>query len=386
MKNRLPVVAFVLTAVSVTVFAQDSLRREGQDWILETSGSAPVQSSGLVTVKTTGGVAVRGSSATRLSFVLRSRVQARNEADARRLLRAAVLRMVNRGTNLDLVLGPTRADLTSDVEIQVPSTLRRLVIHSGGGNVSAVNLTGSVEAQSAGGVLQIDRISGDLFARTGGGEIHLGSIDGGVKCFSGGGSISVERCGKESWFETAGGDITVRETASPVHCSTAGGSIRIERAASSVTAHTGAGRIDVLSAGGVVMAENSGGSIQVGSAQSVRCESSGGAIRLRNVTGSLRAITDVGSILAELIPGVKLQNSTLTTGTGDITVLIPSNLPLTVRAQCDSGRAGRIISEFAEIPVTRRTASLTAEGALNGGGPLLQISANTGVIYLRRQK
>jgi DUF4097 and DUF4098 domain-containing protein YvlB len=293
---------------------------------------------------------------------------------------------VNRGTNLDFILGPTRADLSSDVEIQSPSTLRRLVIHSGGGNVSAVNLTGSVEAQSAGGVLQIDRIGGELFARTGGGEIHLGTIEGGVKCFSGGGSISVERCGKESWFETAGGDITVRETGAPVHCSTVGGSIRVERAASSVTAHTGAGRIDVLSAGGVVMAENSGGSIQVGSAQSVRCESSGGAIRLRNVTGSLRAITDVGSILAELIPGLKLQNSTLTTGTGDITVLIPSNLPLTVRAQCDSSRAGRIVSEFPEIPVTQRTASFTAEGALNGGGALLQISANTGIIYLRRQK
>jgi hypothetical protein len=36
--------------------------------------------------------------------------------------------------------------------------------------------------------------------------------------------------------------------------------------------------------------------------------------------------------------------------------------------------------------VTQRPASLTAEGALNGGGPLLQISANTGIIYLRRQK
>jgi hypothetical protein len=386
MKSRQPVVAFVLTLVSVTVFAQDVLRREGSDWILETRGSAPVPLSGLVTVKTTGGVAVKGGSVNRLSFVLRSRVQARSEADARRLLKPAVLRTVNRGTSLDFVLGPTRADLSSDVEFQVPSTLQRLVIHSGGGNVSVVNLTGSVEAQSAGGVLQIDRIGGELFARTGGGEIHLGTIEGGVKCFSGGGSISVERCGKESWFETAGGDITVRETGSPVHCSTAGGSIRVERAASSVTAHTGAGRIDVLSAGGVVMAENSGGSIQVGSAQSVRCESSGGAIRLRNVTGSLRAITDVGSILAELIPGLKLQNSTLSTGTGDITVLIPSNLPLTVHAQCDSGRAGRIISEFPEIPVTQRPASLTAEGALNGGGPLLQISANTGIIYLRRQK
>jgi hypothetical protein len=389
MKTHLTV-ALVLSLIAVSVSAQEVLRREGQDWILESSGSVPVPAMGVVTVKTTGGVIVRGGSANRVSYLLRTRVQARSEAEARRLLRGVVLRALNRSTSLDFVLGPTRADLSSDVEIQAPSALKRLLIHTGGGNISTANIAGNVEAQTAGGVLQIDRIGGDLFARTGGGEIHLGRIEGGVKCFSGAGSINVERCGGESWFETAGGEITVKETGSPVHCSTAGGSIRVERAASSVTAHTGAGRIDVLNAGGVVMAENSGGSIQVGSAQSVRCESSGGAIRLKNVTGSLRAITDVGSILAELIPGLKLQNSTLTSGTGDITVLIPSNLPLTVRAQCDSGRSGRIISDFPEILVklisVQRNSSLTAEGALNGGGPLLQISANNGVIYLRRQR
>ncbi len=389
MKTQLRAI-LVLSLVAASGIAQETLRREGQDWVLESSGSVAAPIAGVVNVKTTGGVTVRGVSANRVSYVLRTRVQARSEAEARRLLKSAVLHTANRNGSFDFVLGPTRADLSSDIEIQAPSTLKRFVIHTGGGNISATNINGNVEAQTAGGMLQIDRIGGDLFARTGGGEIRLGRIEGGVKCFSGAGSINVERCGGESWFETAGGEITVKETGSPVHCSTAGGSIRVERAASSVTAHTGAGRIDVLNAGGVVLAENSGGSIQVGSAQSVRCESSGGAIRLKNVTGSLRAVTDVGSILAELIPGLKLQNSTLTTGAGDITVLIPSNLPLTVKAQCDSGRSGKIVSDFPEIPVklisVQKNSSLTAEGVLNGGGPLLQISANSGVIYLRRQR
>ena len=151
-----------------------------------------------------------------------------------------------------------------------------------------------------------------------------------------------------------------------------------------------AGRIEVARAGGIVTADNSGGSIQVGAASGVRCESSGGTIRLRGASGALRAVTDVGSILAELMSGMPLQNSMLSTSTGDSTVFIPSNLALTVRAQSVSARAGRIISEFPEIPVRMNNlpnpASAMAEGALNGGGPLLQISAATGTIYLRRQR
>jgi len=146
----------------------------------------------------------------------------------------------------------------------------------------------------------------------------------------------------------------------------------------------------VAHAGGVVTADNSGGSIQVGAASGVRVESSGGTIRLRGSSGDLRAITDVGSILAELISGMPLQNSLLSTSTGDITVFIPSNLALTVKAQSVSARAGRIVSEFPEIRVRMinlpNPASAMAEGALNGGGPLLQISAATGTIYLRRQR
>jgi len=54
------------------------------------------------------------------------------------------------------------------------------------------------------------------------------------------------------------------------------------------------------------------------------------------------------------------------------------------------GAGGRIVSDFPEIHV--RTASqpggtpVVAEGALNGGGPVLHINVVGGTIYLRRQK
>jgi hypothetical protein len=138
------------------------------------------------------------------------------------------------------------------------------------------------------------------------------------------------------------------------------------------------------------MAGNSAGSIQIGTAQGVRCESTGGSIRLKGSGGTLRAVTDIGSILAELLPGLSIQDSILSTGAGDITVYIPSNLALRIKALNESGRADRIISEFAEIPVkqpggTNRLGTI-AEGALNGGGPLLTLTSSEGTIYLRRQR
>jgi hypothetical protein len=128
----------------------------------------------------------------------------------------------------------------------------------------------------------------------------------------------------------------------------------------------------------------------VGTARGCRCEATGGSIRLQGTSGALRAVSDVGSILAELVSGVELQDSLLSTGAGDITVYIPSNIPLTVKAANEVVRAGRIVSEFDQIRVRQglqlSRPTVLAEGMLNGGGPILQLTAAGGTIYLRRAR
>jgi DUF4097 and DUF4098 domain-containing protein YvlB len=140
-----------------------------------------------------------------------------------------------------------------------------------------------------------------------------------------------------------------------------------------------------------VTAENSGGAIQISAAQGVKCEAAAGGIRLRGVSGELRAATSLGSILAELMAGQTITDSYLSTASGDITVVIPSNLSVTVEAMNQSpGRRGTIVSEFSEIRVqpggARNQNRVTASGALNGGGPVLRIAANDGMIFLRRRR
>jgi hypothetical protein len=107
------------------------------------------------------------------------------------------------------------------------------------------------------------------------------------------------------------------------------------------------------------------------------------------VNGSLRAATASGNIIAELLAGRPIEDSTLTTNAGDITVLIPSNIAMTVVARNESAGLAKIISDFPEIRVQapRPTATpLVAQGALNGGGPVLRLLVRSGAIYLRRGK
>ena len=97
----------------------------------------------------------------------------------------------------------------------------------------------------------------------------------------------------------------------------------------------------------------------------------------------------MGSILAELLSGAHLENSSLIAGSGDITVLIPSNLALSVMARNESGASPRILSDFSEVraktPGSGRM-PVVYEGAINGGGPLLTLNTAAGIIYVRKLK
>jgi hypothetical protein len=384
--------AAVLCCSLLAFGSEPPLRYENGYWVESRTEPLVVPAKGRLKIRTYGRVTLTGTAdPARTTVRLTQRVRARNQAEARAVFRRSVLAL-NPAAGMSTVhvrrIG--RPSVSTEMQIGTRRDLASVDIDTDGGDVQVQNIAGQVHAQSGGGFIRLDGIGGNVIARTAGGEIRLGRIDGSVRCFSGGGTIEALHAGGESWFETAGGEIIIGETRGPLYASTAGGNIHVGRAGASVSARTAGGRIEVEHANGIVMAGNSAGSIQIGTAQGVRCESTGGSIRLKGSAGALRAVTDIGSILAELLPDLALQDSVLSTGAGDITVYIPSNLALTIKALNESGRAGRIVSEFTEIPV-RRPGGLdrpgtVAEGALNGGGPVLTLTSGGGTIYLRRQR
>src|SRR6266849_2277709 len=374
-----------------TLMAQDApFGRDGAYWVRIVDGAVPMAAQGRLQVITRGPIVLRGSAGDQVTYRLVERVKARTDTEARRLFGGVTTTTRVMGDLTRLVVAPVAsATVITQLQVNVPHQALAAILETELGGIEAYDLDGSLEAVTTGGLIHCDRIRGGVVGRTGGGEIRLGKIGGPVRCVSGGGSFYVDSAGGEAICETAGGDVAVREAGGPLVLSTEGGNIQVEKAASTVEAHSAAGVIEVSQAGGQVFADTRGGSIQVGSARGVRCESAAGTIRVKTGSGPLRVSTALGSILAELLAGARLEESSLAAGAGDITVLIPSNLALSVMARNDSGGNPRIISDFSEVrgkTIGFNRSPLVAEGAINGGGPLLRISAAGGTIYLRKLK
>jgi len=374
-----------------TLAAQEApIQRQGADWVRAINGIVGVGPQSRLEVRTRGSIVLRGVAGKQVTYRVVQRVRAETISEARSLLGEVATATQRLGDLVRLTVAPECSPLVrTELEISAPSQLPAVILETGAGGVEAYDFNGSVQAITAGCLIHGDRIGGAFLGRTGGGEIRLGKIGGPVQCISGAGSIFVESAGGETTCHTAGGDVGVGEASGPVRLSTEGGNIRVGKAASTVEAHSAEGVIDIGQAGGTVIADTRGGSIQVGSARGVRCESAAGAVRVKTSSAPLRISTAVGSILAELLAGTHLEDSSLVAEGGDITVLIPSNLAVSVMARSDSGGDPRIVSDFSEIHVRRMgfvKPPIEAQGAINGGGPVLHLNTAGGTIYLRRLK
>ncbi|MBM3747208.1 MAG: DUF4097 domain-containing protein [Acidobacteria bacterium] len=368
---------------------ESAVTREGRQWVQTLTGTVAVEGPGRLRVSTRGALRLQGEDRSDVAYTLTKRARVSSEATARQLLSRLGVKAGQHGGWTTLAASfPTNNYTQADVALRVPRRLLEVELDSEGGALEAFDLAGTLKAETGGGRIHIDRIKGDLTIRTGGGEVQLGTIGRTVRISSGGGSITAGSIGGEAGFTTGGGEVYVREALGAVRASTGGGNIRVERAAGPVTAATGGGLVEVGQAGGVVAAESGAGSIKVRLAQGCRCEAGSGSIHLVSVFGSLRATTGAGSILAELLAGKPLEDSLLSTGSGDITVFIPSNLAVTIQAIATSPGLQKIISDFPEIQaqVQSRGGRAEAQGALNGGGPVLRLAAADGTIYLRRHK
>jgi hypothetical protein len=374
----------LILLLAPSLWAQEpAVTREGRYWVQTVAGSGVVAQPRMQ-VKTSGDVTVSGINKGGYSYQLKLRVRAANERQAR--ARLAAMKVVAAPRGDVFVLSTPAGDFASEMKLEVPRSVKDLSILTAGGGVDLSDLNGVLRAETGGGGVRCDRIGGNLVVQTRGGGISLGTIEGIVQCVTAGGGISASSIRGEAAFETGGGDIVVQEVTGVVHASTGGGGIKIARAGSAVVASTAGGPIQVERAAGKVTVKSSAGPIQVNSANHVQCESAGGAIQLRNISGSLQASTLMGNISAALVANHTFADSFLTTGSGNITVFIPANLGLTIRAENESADSlRRIVSDFPGLPVRMLGTAVVAEGPINGGGALLRIKGTGGTIYIKKQ-
>jgi DUF4097 and DUF4098 domain-containing protein YvlB len=365
----------------LVVFAEQDPTREGDLWVRTWNGSAPAAPR--LRVNAHGPVTLEGGVSSNLSYRMKVGVKARTAAEALGILKQYAVRVAPQGDWL--VLTTPGGAAMSAVWVKAPR-LTAASVSTSDGAIEVRGIDGVLDVDTRGGDLYVDQVRGNCRLFTGGGNVRVGQVDGSLNCASGAaGNITVGTVRGEAVLSTEGGDVVAAEVGGPVRAETRGGGIHIRKAGGAVTATTGGGRIIVDQAGGVVTARNMAGPVQVGAAAGVQCESGLGGVRLSNISGSMQVSTMMGSILADLL-GNKPADSFLATGSGDITVLIPSNVGVMIRAENEmADTMRRIISEFPGIPVRRQGMQIVAEGPVNGGGPLLRISATAGTIFIKRQ-
>ena len=278
---------------------------------------------------------------------------------------------------------------SGDFVVNIPRDTAWLRIETGGGSVQATNVAGHVEVQSGGGKIYLSDIGGSAAAETGGDSIEIGNVAGDLKVETGGGNISIGSVKGMLKAETGGGNISVQSSEQGATLEAGGGNVEIRRCAGKVKATTGGGSITLGDIGGPADISTGGGSIHLSSAKGrVGASTGAGSIELYGVP-SAKVETGAGGITVKLVNGGDRMDSVLETSAGDITVYIAPNVALSVRASVDLGNGHRISSDFPDIHVSGEGSqwgprTLTAEGKLNGGGPLLKVRTTTGDICFRR--
>jgi hypothetical protein len=370
----------LLAALVAAGFSQTPLEREPGGWARVYS--ATLTAAPKLRVVGHGPVTVDASASRSLEYTVRVSVAARAEAEARRILDAAPVRVSTQGDWVVLVApgGPVIAQ----VKVKAPR-LAALDIGTTDGAVAVTGVDGAAAIDTRAGAITADRMRGTSKLVSGGGEIRVGTVDGSLECTTAAGRIEVKLARRDAILNTYGGDIEVDQVDGALRADTAGGGIHVRKAGGAVAATSGGGQIVVDQAKGTVTARNLAGPVAVGGAAGIHCESGSGGIRLARIVGPMRVSTSMGSILADLA-GARLVDSFLATASGDITVVIPSNLGVNIRAvnaMADTLR--RIVSDYPALPPRRMGNRVVAEGALNGGGPLLEISDTGGTIFIKRQ-
>ena len=369
-----------LTLFPMAACAQPWLTQEGDLWVRTFHGTAAAK--GRVRIVAHGPVTLEGNVAPEFQYTMKVSVRARTREEARIELEKATLRIERQ--NDWLVLTAPGQNAMASLVVRAPR-LQEAVVFSSDGAVEASGIDGPLTVDTGADEVKADRIHGDCKISTGGGDIHVGTVEGALHCVTGGGAITAKMVRGEAVLRTNGGDINAVSIGAGASVETGGGTVHLSFVNGPVMAVNGGGPIVIDVAAGTVTARTMAGLVKVGAAAGIHCDSAAGGIQLGKINGPMHVSTSMGSIVANLV-GSKLAESYLATANGDITVVIPSNLGVRINAEnqmADSMR--RIVSEFREIQPRLRGMHLEADGAVNGGGPLLQISASSGTIFLKRQ-
>jgi hypothetical protein len=380
----------LLLVATLCAAQQGSVQREDGYWTNVVNGSLTGVRNLHIKVEV-GAVRVEGASSQGISYVIRNRSYESSEDRARRQFETYKINSYVKGDTAWIVgewEGGRPHKFSSDVSVTVPREMEFVKIETEGGAIITTGIAGRLEAESGGGAIHLDDIGGTISAETGGGSIDVGKVGSDLTVRTGGGAIHIGSAKGKIAAESGGGSLELVSGWQGASLETGGGSIHVDKCTGKLKVSTGGGSIDLGEISGPVQMETGGGSLKVSSATgAVKAETGGGSIELWGVP-SAHVETGAGAIIAKFIPSGERSDSVLETGVGDVTVYLVPSLNLTIHASIEASNGHHIVSDFPEIKISSEGGPweklISAEGNLNGGGPVLKVRTTMGNVYIRR--
>lgn len=298
-------------------------------------------------------------------------------------------KMIQNGNTLTITSGDDPGD---DLSLSVPSSIN-LDLNSAGGDIKINgNITGKVECTTAGGDIKTNDITGNASLNTSGGEVTTGKINGNATINSGGGDLKLGVISGMADLGTGGGNITVSDVKKGLTLRTGGGNVNAANVDGELVVTTGGGNVDVMKVKGSTKVTTGGGNISLNSTTgNNKFTTGGGNLTLKDVNGGIKCYTGSGDVYLELNPDSKV-NSEIKSGSGDITLYIPSNAKATIVAKVrDWGTLGNegeypISSDFSKATEDKSSDYLKDVYILNGGGSEIEIETSSGEIHIKKMK
>ncbi len=385
--------ALLAVALALPLWAQQSrVYHEGDSWVEEISGTLPAGRELHVNTDV-GSVKVQGNSQA-CSYVVRKRSYAASQDAARKQFEQFRFSAVRTG-EIDALQGRLANRNMSrfgvEMTVQVPRAQELVKVETGAGALGFSAITASVIGVTGGGTVKLDDLGGGpVKIKSGGGNVSGGNLGGDLMLTSGGGDIHIENVSGQSKIHNGGGRVTLGSTKG-ADIQSAGGGVEVRKCTGDLRAETGGGNINIGDVSGMIRASTTGGTVHVSSAKGrVEASTGGGSIEMYKLGQGAQLETGAGPITVEFIGGRgSFSDSNLHTASGDVTVYLPGNLPVTIHASTDMASGKGIQSEFQSIQPhweggNYGPKSAWAEAQLNGGGALLRVRTTIGQIDFRR--
>jgi len=391
--RRWMVVAAAL-ALAAPLWAQSpKIFRDGDSWVEETTGTLSAGHE-FRSFMDLGSLQVQGNSS-QVSYVVRKRSRASSEEEARRQFEQLRISATKVGDAVILegrLLSRSVNRLSADIVVQIPRMTRLVKVETKGGNLALSSVSGSIIGATAGGNVKLDMLSGPVKIMSGGGNMDASNIGSDLYFQSGGGNVSIDRANGQVIIKTGGGQVSIG-MAGPTTVETGAGNVTVKKCNGDLRASTGGGNLNLGDIYGSVTAETGGGTVKLASAKGdVRVVTGGGAVELMKLGQSAHVETGGGSITAQFVAmRSQFKDSMLRTALGNVVVYLPRDLGVNVHASTEMANGAGITSAFPGLTISSEGGkygpkSMSAEGMLNGGGPILRVRTTIGQIDFRQSQ